>query len=281
MSVLRAGEAALKLVPELGGAIASWTVGGRPVFRAENPAASVSREHACYPLFPYSNRVANRRFRFDGITYELPDLMNGWAIHGAAWRCPWVLDGHRMVLDYKGGELWPFAFQAEQIFELGERSLSVTLRLTNRHSAAAPAAIGLHPFFHRTEQTRLQLTARRVWMADENKIPTHAEPLPKAWDFSTERALDDLEIDHCLSEWDGQMRLVWPERGEALRMSASRNLCHLVFYCPKRQSFVAIEPVSNRTDGLNHMDDSTDHGMARLAPGEVLQGRIDMVLEPL
>lgn len=279
MNVLRAGDAELVLAPKMGGAVQSWTLRNAPIFRTANPDARSAREHACYPLFPYSNRVANRRFSFEGTTHELPDLLMGWAIHGAGWQCPWTLDGNTMRLDYPGGDLWPFAFRAEQIFDLTETSLTVTLRLTNHHHSQAPAAIGLHPFFHRTADTRLALRTETVWLAGEDKIPTHKAPTPPEWDFSAERALGDVAVDHCFSGWDGHARIVWPERGHALNLTASEPLRHVVFYVPQGQDFFAVEPVSNRNDGLNHMTDTTDHGMRILAPGETIEGRIEMKLE--
>jgi aldose 1-epimerase len=278
---LRAGDAELILAPEMGGAVAAWTVGGLPIFRAENPVADGARAHACYPLFPFSNRVANRRFTWDGQTYELPALIENWAIHGSAWKCAWQGAGNAMTLDYQPGELWPFAFFAEQIFDLTPTSLGITLRITNRHTAPAPCAFGEHPFFWRSASTRLHLPVSTMWQAGPDKIPTGKVAVPPAFDFNVERELGDVEIDHCFSGWDGTAHIVWPDRGMALRLTASEPLRHVVFYTPPGRPFFAVEPVSNRNDGLNHMHDTGDHGMKVLAVGESMQARIDMVLETL
>jgi aldose 1-epimerase len=276
-----AGSAELVLAPEMGGAVVSWTIAGRPIFRDANPAATVSREHACYPLVPFSNRVGGRAFSFNGARYTLPALIGEWAIHGAGWQCAWQLAGDMMTLDYPGGELWPFAFQASQRFELAADSLTVTMRLTNRHHDVAPAAIGLHPFFHRDADSALQTSAGSVWLAGQDQIPTHAAAVPAEWDFSTTRAIADAAIDHCFSGWSGEALLTWPERREFVRIVATSPLQHLVLYVPRGQNFIAIEPVSNMTDGLNHMNTNDDHGMAVLAPGWSLEGSITMTMEAL
>ena len=278
---MTSGDAELVLMPEMGGAVVSWTIVGLPMFRAADPTATTSRAHACYPLFPFSNRIANRRFTWDGITYELPPLIQQWAIHGAAWQRPWNGAGNAMTLDYQPSDLWPFAFYAEQIFDLTPTSLGITLKIENRDTKPVPAAFGLHPFFWRSASTRVQLAVQSMWLPDAEKIPTGKGPVPPEYDFNAERALDDVEIDHCFSGWDGTARIVWPDRGTALRMTCSEPLRHVVFYTPLGRPFFAVEPVSNRNDGLNHMLDSQDHGMTILAPAQSITARVDMVLEAI
>lgn len=279
---LAAGNAELVLAPEQGGSVVSWTIGGRPVFRAANPDATDARQNACYPLVPFSNRVANRRFPFAGQTYELPALLGEWAIHGAGWQCAWTMQGSTMMLDYPGGPLWPFAFHAEQHFDLSPTGLVVTMRITNRHPSPAPAAIGLHPFFFRNAVTRLKVDVSSVWQAGADKIPVVRIPVPPEWDFTTERALGHADIDNCFAGWTGPVVLTWPDRHERLVMTATPGVFgHLVIYVPDEQSFTAIEPVSNMNDGLNHMNSNDDHGIVVLAPGETLEGRISMHVEPV
>jgi aldose 1-epimerase len=278
---ITAGEAELVLAPEMGGSVVSWTVSGRPLFRPADPAATGARMQSCYPLVPFSNRVAGGRFSFAGRDYTLPILLGTWAIHGAGWCLPWSVDGHTMRLDYPGGELWPFAFEAEQHFDLRPDRLIVTMRITSRHDAPAPAAIGLHPFFPRGADTRLELPVSGVWLSDANKIPERLAELPAEWDFRAEHALGDVDVDHCFTGWDGRYAITWPDRHERLVVTAGAPFGHIVFYVPRGQNFFAVEPVSNMNDGLNHMTTGDDHGMRILAPGETLEGRISMVIEPM
>lgn len=278
---LVAGEAELVVAPETGGAVVSWTIGGRPIFRPANPTATDARDHACYPLVPFSNRVANRRFSFAGQSYALPDLLAGWAIHGAGWQCAWTRKGSAIELTYPGGALWPFAFDAEQVFDLTPTSLSMVMRITNRHDAPAPAALGLHPFFPRDDATLLQVACGAVWLGDADMIPHARTAVPAEWDFSTARPLGGVGIDNCFAGWDGKAVLTWPQRGERVVIQGSANLGHLVIYVPRGQAFAAIEPVGNMTDGLNRMDSERDHGMTVLAPGERLEAWITMTVEGL
>ncbi len=268
--ILVAGDAELVLAPEHGGAIASWRIASIDIMRPG--FGSSVRDQACYPLVPFSNRVAGGAFTFCGQRHALPKTLGPWAIHGAGWQSHWEMAGNEMVLDYRGGVLWPFAFRAEQIFDLTPRALSVTLRLTNRHTADAPAAIGLHPFFNRAPTTNLQFTAQSVWHNDADMIPETRTAVPPAWDFTSPR-VPDTPIDNCFLNWGGRVTISQPDH--TLHMSAEAVFRHLVVYCPPERDVMAIEPVSNMNDGLNRMDDP-DSGIAILPPGGVLEGRITM-----
>ena len=282
-----AGAAKLTLAPDFGGAIVAWTRNDEPIFRAPLPGAleaDTPRDLASYPLFPYSNRVAHRRFTFAGQTYNLPDLMRGWAIHGAGWQLPWSAheDGGAVTLslDYAPGPLWPFAFHAEQIFTLSENALDCDCIIENRHNAPAPAGFGQHPFFPRSPAMRMQFSADQVWHNAADMIPTHVTAVPPEWDHHTAQPVGQY-LDNCFSDWNGHARLEYPDRGYAIDITADPIFANLVVYVPAGQDFMAIEPVSNINDGLNHMHDGSAHGVFVLQPGETRRGHMRFALSPL
>ena len=283
-----AGEAQLVLAPAFGGAVVSWTRSDEPIFRLPLPnalQADTPRDLASYPLFPYSNRVANRRFTFAGHTHHLPDLMNGWAIHGAGWRLPWTAheaDGHvTLTLDYPGGELWPFPFRAEQIFTLEENALTLKCIVTNTHTAPAPLAFGQHPFFPRTPATTLQFTATGLQRNGPDMLPISHTPIPPDRDHATPRPVGPHSIDNCFTGWTGIARITYPDRGFTLDITADPILANLIVYIPDGKDFFAIEPVTNITDGLNHMDGPLPPGVFIVPPGEQRRGTMQFAVTPL
>lgn len=282
-----AGEAELVLAPALGGGLVSWTRADEPIFRLPLPGAldeDTPRNLASYPMFPYSNRVGGRRFSFAGRSYELPDLMRGWAIHGAGWQLPWTAseaDGAvTLSLDYPGGRLWPFAFHAEQIFRLSEDTLAMELVIRNLHDAPAPAGFGQHPFFPRTADQRLTFAATGVQIAGEDMIPTHMTAVPPAWDHARGLPVGQY-LDHCFTGWNRHARLDYPARGFSIEISADPVFGNVVVYVPRGMDFMAVEPVSNITDGFNHMQDGSAHGVFVLAPGEEKRGGMRFAVMPL
>ena len=69
---LRAGALRLALRPDLGGCIAGLWHHGVPVMRSIEPdQLARARKAACFPLVPYSNRIAQGRFNWQGRPYQL------------------------------------------------------------------------------------------------------------------------------------------------------------------------------------------------------------------
>ena len=280
-----AGEARLVLAPATGGAVMAWTRGDEPVFRLPSPeaqAAGGARDLACYPLFPFSGRVAGRRFGFAGTEYQLPALLGDWAIHGAGWQLPWQAteEGERVTLrlDYPGGELWPFAFHAEQIFTLEENALTIRCVIENRHDAPAPAAFGQHPFFPRSRAATLQFAATGALLTGADLLPTGHAPVSPDWDHRTPRPVGSVALDTCFTGWDGRARIAYPDRGYTLDITADPVFANLVVFIPPGRDFLAVEPVANITDGLNRMDGAPPSGIFILGPGESRRGGMRFAL---
>ncbi len=282
-----AGTAKLVLAPGFGGAVVAWTRRDEPMFRPPQPnalQASTPRDLASYPLFPYSNRVAGRRFTFEGTSYDLPDLMQGWAIHGAGWQLPWTAteagDQVTLSLDYPGGELWPFAFHAEQIYTLSEDSLVCTCLIENRHTGPAPIAFGQHPFFPRSPAATLQFTATGLQRNGADMLPIGHTPVPPERDHSTPRPIGPDSIDNCFTGWTGLARIAYPDRGYTMQITADPIFANLIVYIPDGRDFLAIEPVTNITDGLNRMDGPLPPGVFVIAPHEQRRGTIRYTIQP-
>lgn len=287
---LNAGAAELVLAPEIGGAIAGWHRNGKPVLR-DNAEGALEADNArmlsSYPLVPFSNRVNNRRFTWDGASYDLPARFNGFAIHGVGWLRPWSVVAQdaanaTLAIDVTAGADWPFAFHAEQNFHLTENALVCDISITNRHDRPVPAGIGIHPFFPRTEGTRLAFTAKHVWHnGGEHRTPVERTVPPAEWNHSGGKVLDDTPLDNCFADWGGSLRIEQPEYGYALEMTADPVFRHLIVFTPLGQPFFAAEPVSNMNDGLNRMDGTTDHGIFVIEPGETRRGEVHFRLSGL
>ena len=91
---LAGGDCVLRIAPHIGGAWTSLAWRGQPVLR-ETPEAAITdgnvRLAACYPLVPYSNRIAGARLRHAGRDYALAHNFGDQphAIHGVGWQRAW------------------------------------------------------------------------------------------------------------------------------------------------------------------------------------------------
>ena len=281
---LQAGDLRLTLDPQTGGAIAAFTCRQLPLLRPvidPRLGAQHGRAVAGYPLIPFANRVGGGRFRFAGHEYQLARNfgVDPNTIHGNAWMHPWTvaestLTQARLTLDFApSGELaaqWPFAYFAEQLHELTEDALHITIHLRNTDTRAFPAGIGLHPYVARTPQTTLRFEADTFWATGPDGLPLSREAVHGELEFDTARALGRTEIDTCYAGWGGEAVVTQPETGLTLTLSAGPPLDHLQLYTPAGRDFIGLEPVSNMPDALGRMEDVADEGLVILQPGETL-----------
>jgi aldose 1-epimerase len=163
MLTLQCGQSSLVLAPEFGGAIVGWMRGNAALLRRSVPDAIVAgnvRGLGCFPLVPFSNRIAQGRFRWEGVEYQLDRNFGDHphTIHGVGWKRAWEVASagatsatltlrHDAVGDQ--ARRWPFAFAAAQRFTLSADALHVATVLRNLHSSPAPAGMGLHPYLPR------------------------------------------------------------------------------------------------------------------------------------
>lgn len=264
---LQQGSLRLALRPDIGGAIAGLWFDGVPVLRScEAPALGNVRESACYPLVPYSNRIAQRQFSWLGRAYTLAaNCDEPHNLHGTGWLDPWqVLERSptRVTLQYThpSDPYWPFAFHVEQAFELRGHSLRVTLAATNIDARKTPMGLGWHPYFVRRERSRVHLELQHRWEADAAKLPVKAV---------TQTVLDAdvavLDLDNCFDGWSGPARI----RDEKLSLRMTSSLNHAVIYTPRGRDHYCVEPVSHVNNALAS-DQPEARGVVALAAGETM-----------
>jgi aldose 1-epimerase len=273
---LVAGDWTATLAPALGGAVLDLSWRGEPILRPSPPGASEPLETACFPLVPYANRIADGRFSFRGREARLPVLPRfaPHALHGEGWLAPWTVAAHTertVAMAFEGGGgAWPWAYAAEQVVELTDDGLRIDLSMTNTSGEAAPAGLGLHPYFARTDDMTLRLQAETVWVPDHREIAERAAPASEVVDWSDGVALPGAPmVDHCYGGWRGPARLETRARG--VEMRASDNARWVQVYAPPGETFVCAEPVTHRPDAVNAPAGELS-GLAVLPPG----GRLSM-----
>ena len=289
---LAAGGLRAELWPAVGGSLGAFYAAsgaGRLDFVRPATPESVAREGplamGSFPLVPYSGRIRDGRFTFAGRAVQLP--LNfppaRHSIHGHGWQAPWAVveaGGDRAVLEYRhAADAWPVAYRARQVVRLDAACLTMRLELTNDGPQAMPAGIGHHPYFPRTPQARVTAAVERVWLADEEVMPTALVDLPDDRRLGDGIAVDRVALDNVFTGWSGSARIDWPERRASLAITAGPPLGFLVVYTPPGEDFFCVEPVSHCPDAVNAAPQGVpDVGLVVLKPGETLAG--EMVLRP-
>jgi aldose 1-epimerase len=272
----------VRVAPSLGGAIVDARWHGRDVLRP-TPAAELEarnvRKTACYPLVPFSNRIAFGTFRFGDSRYTLAKNLAGMAhaIHGVGFQRAWSVhasdaNGIDMSLAHAPDEHWPFAFEAQQRIAIEDDTLTLSMCITNTDSRATPCGAGWHPFFPLDTSagpTHLHTAWTSMLVSDANDLPCANTKPPQ---FA---ALDDTVVDNCFTGWSGSARIDTPHHRIAI--DANDTLRCAVLFRPAGQTFFAFEPVSHANNALN----GNEPPMHVLAPRKTLEARMTLAMESL
>jgi aldose 1-epimerase len=255
-----------------------WTGGGASVpilrpYAGGGDGAPRPNQLACFPLVPWSNRMAGG-FSHGGQRYDIAPNREGdpFPIHGEGWQRPWTVafqSNSQALLMLERRDGLPFSYRASLDYALRGNALVVTLEVSNTGALALPFGLGLHPWLPRSAGTTLQAAARAVWMAGADKLPSHALAIPPAWSFGRARALPDDAIDNVFEGWDGKACIAWPENGVSLAIEADAG--YYIVYAPVGADFFCFEPVDHLINAHNMAGGPARHGLTLLAPGQRLR----------
>lgn len=282
MIELTAGPLRCELQPALGGCIAGLWLQGSPVLRS-TPAAQLqgARTSGCYPLVPFSNRIARANLVWQGTQHPLV-RNNGdepHAIHGVGWQREWsVLDSDAtsamLAYEHRPDSSWPFAFDCSQTFRLTAEALQMTLNMTNQSGQPAPAGLGWHPYFVKRPDGHLSFRASGRWEMGPDKLPTHRQATS-----GMDADCASLDVDHCFDGWDGVVQL----RDAAMRVRVRSGLTRVVVFTNGTRDYLAIEPVSHVNNAVHLYAagvPAEDLGLRVLQPGESMMAQMTIEVEP-
>ena len=282
MIELNAGDYRLVLAPRSGGSIARLDWRGLPLLRPARGRAIL--DSACFPLVPFSNRIAHGRFVHGAQAVAIAPNMPGGGhphpLHGFGWLSKWRTIEHGptdAVLEHhhQGGE-WPWPYRARQGFRLTAEGVLLELSLTNLGADAMPAGLGFHPYFPRDATTVYRGLHRGEWHTTADCLPLHLDERPAAIDWWAGQPVGSRTVDTAYTDREGPLRIEWPARALALTFEPTPNLPFTVVYTPEGADFFCVEPVSHATDAVN-----AHAAIASLAPGETMRAAIMLHAEAL
>ncbi|MBS7809025.1 aldose 1-epimerase [Variovorax sp. PCZ-1] len=270
--VLQSADLRMQIRPDVGGCIEGLWWKGLAVLRSSTAGSLQNvRLSACYPLIPFSNRVAHAKLVWNGTDHPLVKNFAGeeHSIHGIGWQRAWEVleqsdDFCMLSLEHTGGAAWPFAFDASQTFRLHDNALEMTMSITNQSSQAAPVGLGWHPYFVKRAASRIAFEASGIWQMSAEKLPTDLHP-----STGLKQDCASLDVDNCFEGWSGEVAL----HDEAMQIQISSDMRRLVVFTNADKDFVAIEPVSHANNAMNagNPKESETRGVVTLEPGQSWQ----------
>ena len=239
-------------------------------------------------LFPWPNRLRNGQWHDGEVLRQLectePARSN--AIHGLLRTVRFDVTTNtdtlrlRGVLEPESG--YPWQIGCEFGAQLSEGAFTFTAAFENQSERAAPWAYGSHPYLCLPGSAQFSLAADRVWMFDEQMIPTHSEAVAGEFDLHEPRRLGSFVLDHAFERTDRVLaRLSTPEH--ELAMWADEHCPYVQVFTPPPGSSlhstgtaVAVEPMTALADAFNN-----GLGLRWLNPGETATLSWGLTLTPL
>ncbi|MGY1743040.1 MULTISPECIES: aldose 1-epimerase family protein [unclassified Blastococcus] len=277
-------------VVEVGGGLRSYRHGGRELldgYGADEMAQHV-RGHV---LAPWPNRVADGRYRWDGVEQQLAltEPERATAIHGLVRFVPWtVLDRGpaRLTLEHllhpQPG--YPFTLRLQVAYELTDDGLTVTTTATNDGAVPLPYGEGHHPYLVGgpgllvDDCTLVSPGATRL-EADPRGIPTGRSSVAGTpADLRAARPIGDLVLDHCFTDLErdthgrATVRFTRPD-GTGAVLWMDEYYGYLQLYTgdtipgERRRRGLAVEPMTCPPNAF-----ATGEAVRRLQPGESVTG---------
>jgi len=231
-------------------------------------------------LVPWPNRVRDGIWADDGTSQQLaisePKLNN--ASHGLLRFTAYEIEQSdasailRATIHPQTG--YPYEIETTVTYALTDAGIEVTHTLTNRSDAAAPVAVGTHPFVTigdvDAHDLVLTVPAATQFDTDERMLPTGTSAAPdglragvRLGDITLDTGFTDLDRDedgrvrHSLTAPDGRRVTLWQGEGfDFVQVYTTTNY-------PGQALAVAIEPMTAPADAFN-----SGLGIRRLAPGD-------------
>lgn len=267
---LQVGATTLELCPQVGGSITQFYThhdGAKvDIMRATPVDADSVLNTACFPLIPYSGRIADAAFTFAGaaVRESTLEMFAPNAIHGHGWLRGWsVTDSTQnqtsahLTMQYQhDADGWPWSYRAVQKFELNERKLSVTLAITNLSQTTMPAGLGLHPFFPMHAGAHIETRTTGKWLSDDAVLPIQHIALDDDSPFNKKMTVDQQSLDNVFTGWCRRAAIQWPQQRLMLEMTADSDF--LVIFTPPGEDYFCVEPVSHPPDSLRTLTQRKD-----------------------
>jgi len=263
----------VELLPDIGARLHRLRVFGHDLLRTpDEPSTHVEDPFGwgAYVMAPWCNRIAAAPTDIDGESVDIPsNFPDGTAIHGQVYRERWQQDDDGTFRVEAGGGGWPWRYESALHLAVIGTTLMIEQTLTNLAETPMPGGLGLHPWFRRPLEVRVNAGTVLRSNLDPDSL---AVPVSGQWDLRGRRPMpDDLDA-AWLTLGDPAVELRWPAAGlqAAMRVRSGAGTW-IVAASPRSVDAVAIEPQTHAPYGLRRLLSGEPGGLRPLEPGDTLE----------
>ncbi|PCE13443.1 galactose mutarotase [Microbacterium sp. SZ1] len=286
---LQLGEVSAQIA-QVGASLRSLRIGSVDLI-APYPEGAPTPSCSGVVLVPWPNRVRDGRWNDDGTARQLAitEPKFGNASHGLLRFTAYEITEGASAATLRAWVVpqtgYPYLLETSVTYTLRADCIDVEHVITNHSAAAAPVAVGSHPFLTigdvAEEDLVLRVSAATAIETDDRMLPVGARAIDPAvrdgvrlGDVSLDTGFIDLDRDadglarHSLTAPDGRRLTLWQGDGyEVVQVFTTDKY-------PGRPLAVAMEPMTAPADAFN-----SGTGLRRLAPGETWTLRWGITLD--
>lgn len=294
MLTLSAERYSARIAPEAGGMIAAldWRgPDGRslPLLHAPAglaPQTATPNKFGAWAMLPFANRAFDSLVDDGHTRFRVPPNDPSGTIHGFGWQSAWQVEdhdtGHTVLVHRRAAGSDPYRYLARQEIRLDARGMTVVLTLINEADQALPFGMGLHPWFPCAADTRLGMTATGALVFGDKFRAAGTQALSDGGPYADSPVFaTGAESAWSFLGWDGTARIETPSAGLAISVSASESLRCPVVWAPAGADFLCVEPQSHAAGAPSEKIVREASPLARLQPGEALEGWVRIAAETL
>jgi galactose mutarotase-like enzyme len=254
----------LEVVPERGGIISRFEVGGKPVFYLDRETLNDKSKNVRGGnpiLFPICGPLVDNKYEIEGRSYSMKQ-------HGFARNLPWTVadvktdpDSASIKIHLESGpesrEQYPFDFSVDFTYRLTANSLRIDQTYENRSSTPMPFYAGFHPYFTAPKKDAVNLTVAATKFNDF--LSGETRPAERVINFE---AGPELNGDF---RYVSEKRVSFTNFGQpySIEIEFGEQFKHVVIWALKDKPFICVEPWMGFNRALNAGESVTD-----LPPGE-------------
>jgi aldose 1-epimerase len=294
------------VAPDLGSNLFRFRVGEHELIHCEQDLLKHMDYTGDFVLWPFPNRVRDKRYSYQGHEYSLVDLKRpsgNWVlIHGLVFDEPWQYElpvvqaeaaSVRTFIDINQQSsryaMYPFESRLSLTYTLTKDGLSIQYQVENTGSGDLPYGFALHPYFSLLsgkQDTYVSLPASSVMEADDELLPTGRvlsvdSVMYSMFDLRQPVPIGNLKLDHVYTALEPQSHALIDYRtlGLQLQISGTDDFTHAVIYAPPdMDAFFCLEYQTCSTDAINFNNQGEERKkMAHLLevhPGETKSGAL-------
>lgn len=280
------------ILPDVGGSLSffKYLKNGEEfdILRPAEKGVADPNGSAMFLMAPYCGRIRGGNFVYWGITRKVPKNQVGIQdpIHGDAWKAVFDVvscSKDQAVLKMCHGKNdagYPFSYEMTVTYTLTGHKLNVSMEIKNTTPLPMPCGLGVHPYFNKEKDVELDFTTKMVWSNWSDPIFDKPYATPESWQFSGGQALKNAVFDTCFGGFDGTAKVIYPDAGVYVTMTAGSAFGHVVLYAPKGKGFFCLEPCTNAQNAFNlAAGGMVGTGIQSIGPNQVFTGDVSFEVQ--